>query len=144
MKASRKKTAKSRPRATTAALLGPPDPVRVPARWEKHYRRLLAVRERLRAESGDLLESSINRRTVGHSHRADDGIAADERELAAELISSETDALLEIESALRRIAEGTYGICQLTGERIPARRLNAIPWTAYTAEAQTEIESRKV
>ena len=48
--------------------------------------------------------------------------------------------LTEIEMALQRIKDGTYGICQHTGQQIPEARLALIPWTRYTAKAMQEIE----
>ena len=48
--------------------------------------------------------------------------------------------MYEIEEALKRIEEGTYGICELTGKAIPKSRLNAIPWARYTVKAQAQLE----
>ncbi len=44
------------------------------------------------------------------------------------------DTLRDIEEALERIKDGTYGICMGTGKRIKKRRLMAIPWTKYSIE----------
>jgi hypothetical protein len=46
----------------------------------------------------------------------------------------------EIEEALKRIEKNTYGICELTGKQIPRARLEAIPWTRFTVEAQAQLE----
>lgn len=43
--------------------------------------------------------------------------------------------LPEIEHALRRIDRGTYGICEVTGERIETKRLLAVPWTRISMMA---------
>ena len=56
------------------------------------------------------------------------------------LLSSDQDAIYEIEEALRRIEKNTYGICELTGKSIPKARLEAIPWTRFTVEAQAQLE----
>ena len=48
--------------------------------------------------------------------------------------------LLEVEFALSRIENGTYGICEMTGEPIEAERLRAIPWTRYSLQGQKELE----
>jgi RNA polymerase-binding transcription factor DksA len=58
------------------------------------------------------------------------------------MISSEQNALYEIEQALNRMKTGTYGTCELTGKPIPLERLNAIPWTRFTAEAERKLEKR--
>jgi RNA polymerase-binding transcription factor DksA len=52
----------------------------------------------------------------------------------------EQDALYEIDSALKRIEDGTYGICGLTGRPIPWERLEAIPWARFSFEAQAKLE----
>ena len=56
------------------------------------------------------------------------------------LLSSDQDAIYEIEEALRRIQKGTFGLCELTGKTIPRARLDAIPWTRFTVEAQSQLE----
>ena len=71
---------------------------------------------------------------------ADAGTDTYDRDLALGVLSSEQDALLEIEQALNRIREGTYGICELTGKRIEPARLAAIPWTRFSASAEKELE----
>ena len=50
------------------------------------------------------------------------------------------NALFEIDQALNRIKNGGYGICELTGKPIPRPRLDALPWTRFTVEAQRQIE----
>ncbi|HKI68584.1 MAG TPA: TraR/DksA C4-type zinc finger protein, partial [Verrucomicrobiae bacterium] len=56
------------------------------------------------------------------------------------LLSSDQDAIYEIEEALKRIERNTYGICELTGKQIPKARLEAIPWTRFTVQAQAQLE----
>ena len=60
------------------------------------------------------------------------------------LLSKDTDILTEIEDALKRINEGTYGNCIDTGKEIPEARLEAMPWTPRCLEAQAAYERRKV
>ena len=71
---------------------------------------------------------------------ADAGTDEYDRDFALGMLSSQQDAVYEIEQALDRIRNGTYGICELTGKRIPAARLEAIPWTRFTAEAERKLE----
>jgi DnaK suppressor protein len=66
-----------------------------------------------------------------------------DRDCALALLSSTQNALYEIEQALKRIKEGTYGVCELTQEPIEPERLKAIPWTRYCVAAQSQIEARK-
>jgi RNA polymerase-binding transcription factor DksA len=52
------------------------------------------------------------------------------------------DILQEIHEALKRITDGTYGICQGTGKRIDNRRLKAIPWAKYSIEHARLMEQQ--
>ncbi len=49
--------------------------------------------------------------------------------------------LAEIEKALSRIEEGSYGVCEVTGEKIEPERLKAIPWTSCSIEGAEIKES---
>jgi RNA polymerase-binding transcription factor DksA len=73
-------------------------------------------------------------------HMADSGTDNFDRDFALSLLSSDQDAIYEIEEALRRIEKETYGVCELTGKSIPKARLEAIPWTRFTVEAQMQME----
>ena len=63
-----------------------------------------------------------------------------QRELALTLSNREREKLLQIDQALKRIEEGTYGICEVTGEKIGEERLRVLPFTTLSVEAQEEIE----
>jgi DnaK suppressor protein len=73
-------------------------------------------------------------------HQADAGSDAYDRDFALNLLSQEQDALHEIEQALERMNYLTYGICEISGKRIPHPRLEAIPFARYTVECQARIE----
>ena len=73
-------------------------------------------------------------------HMADSGTDNFDRDFALSLLSSDQDAIYEIEEALKRIEKGTCGVCELTGKTIPKARLDAIPWTRFTVEAQAQLE----
>lgn len=62
------------------------------------------------------------------------------RELVARQIDQYRQLLLDVEEALERVEEGTYGICLGSGEPIPIRRLDAIPWARYTIDYQEKLE----
>ncbi|HON00217.1 MAG TPA: TraR/DksA family transcriptional regulator [Acidobacteriota bacterium] len=55
---------------------------------------------------------------------------------------SQQDRLLlrEIEAALGRIDDGSFGICMATGEPIERRRLEALPWARFSLKAQERME----
>ena len=76
-------------------------------------------------------------------HMADAGTDTFDRDFALSLVSSEQEALSEVEAAIKRIHAGTYGICELTGKPISRDRLLAVPFTRYSAEAQKELEKTK-
>jgi DnaK suppressor protein len=54
--------------------------------------------------------------------------------LNSALTENEVELLNYIEKAITKIEEGTYGICEGSGKKIPVARLRAIPWTPYTVE----------
>ncbi|MBX7218414.1 MAG: TraR/DksA family transcriptional regulator [Blastocatellia bacterium] len=62
------------------------------------------------------------------------------RELVARQMEQYRQLLSEVEDALDRIEEGTYGICMGSGEPIPPKRLEAIPWAKYTIDYQERLE----
>jgi RNA polymerase-binding protein DksA len=76
--------------------------------------------ETLFEERGDLSHMPI--------HMADMGTDNYERDFALGLIGSERKLIAEIDDALDCIENGTYGVCEVNGELIPNRRLEAIPW----------------
>jgi DnaK suppressor protein len=64
------------------------------------------------------------------------------RELDAALEKRLKRRLGLVERALAKIEEGTYGLCDATGEPIPRERLEAVPEAVYTVEAQKSREAR--
>ncbi len=60
--------------------------------------------------------------------------------LLNKLSDMELEKLRLIERALEKIQEGTYGICEGTGEPIPEERLRVIPWTPYSKEYAEKLD----
>jgi DnaK suppressor protein len=77
-------------------------------------------------------------------HMADLGSDNYDLENTLGLMESETKILLEIDHALRRIEEGTYGICEVGGEPIVKERLEAIPWARCCVTCASLSEKRGV
>ena len=140
--------------ATTAAILGQGG---VPSRrnpgnskpkikpeWAQYYATLLELRERLINQMSGLAKESAEEMPGYSLHMADSGTDNFDRDFALSLLSSDQDAIYEIEEALKRIERNTYGICELTGKQIPKARLDAIPWTRFTVEAQAQLEKEGV
>ncbi len=73
-------------------------------------------------------------------HMADIGTDNYEQEFALGLMDSERKLLREIDNALQRIEQGTYGICEGTGKQIPKARLKAQPWARYCVEYARMLE----
>ena len=133
--------------ATAAAILGSPTlkakkggPVKVKAQWAKYYNRLLELRDQLTRQMDGLAKESAQEMAGYSLHMADSGTDNFDRDFALSLLSSDQDAVYEIEEALKRIEKNTFGICELTGKPIPKKRLEAIPWTRFTVEAQAQLE----
>ena len=74
---------------------------------------------------------------------ADAGTDTFDRDFALSLVSSEQEALSEIDAAIKRIHADTYGVCEITGKPISKERLMAVPFTRYSAEAQKDIERNR-
>ena len=123
----------------------------VPKKWNKYYKLLIELRTHVCDELS--LHTS---ETLGHSsredsgdlsnfgsHQADAGTDTFDRDFALSLVSSEHDALNEIEEAILRIKDGTFGVCEITNKRIPAARLAAVPFTRFSVEGQVQHEKNK-
>src|SRR5436853_288155 len=113
---------------------------KIKAEWAKYYKNLLDLRERLLSQMSGLAKESAEEMASYSLHMADSGTDNFDRDFALSLLSSDQDAIYEIEEALKRIERNTYGICELTGKQIPKARLDAIPWTRFTVEAQAQLE----
>lgn len=100
---------------------------------------LLTLRERVSGEY-----TSLSRDNMAANQRdpslSDQGTDTFDREMELNMMGSEQEVLFEIDAALRRIENGTYGICELTEEVINKERLQALPYVRYTVEAQSELE----
>jgi DnaK suppressor protein len=134
--------------ATSAAILGHiggkskknNGQVKVKAEWAKYYQNLLELREQLLKQMSGLAKESAQEMAGYSLHMADSGTDNFDRDFALSLLSSDQDAIYEIEEALKRIEKDTYGICELTSKPIPKARLEAIPWARFTVQAQAQLE----
>jgi DnaK suppressor protein len=120
-----------------------PRPSRLTKRQLEHFRDLLLER---RAEIvGDVqaMEAGALRgggNSEGHApmHMADVGSDTFEQEFTLRLAATEREMLAEIDEALKRIEDGTYGICEVTGRPISLPRLEAKPWAKVCIEVARE------
>ncbi len=75
-------------------------------------------------------------------HMADQGSDTFEQSLSLDLAAVDRNLIREIDDALKRIDEGTYGMCERTGVPINQMRLSELPWARYSIEAARELERR--
>jgi len=140
------------PDVGTRALLAYGQPVEKSRRlnpWLKQQQmRLLALKDTLLDSMTGVARDNLRTGGDAHEvsahglHQADAGSDAYDRDFALNLLSQEQDALFEIDEALKRIARGTYGTCEMSGKAIPKARLEARPFARFTVECQNEIEKK--
>jgi DnaK suppressor protein len=100
--------------------------------------RLLAERERLVPRSREVVE--VDARDLEPGDHQDIAQTETTRAAAVSLSRQDQQRLREVDAALARIDDGSYGTCEETGEPIPFARLLAQPTARYTIEAQEQIE----
>jgi DnaK suppressor protein len=76
-------------------------------------------------------------------HMADIGSDNWEQEFTLGLLANENELLREIDEALQRMDQGTYGVCLATNKHIQKRRLRVKPWAKYCIEYARQLESRR-
>jgi RNA polymerase-binding transcription factor DksA len=129
----------------SAGTAGPvPNAGNVPKKFQKYHDLLIELRDQVREElnlhSNDTLKRSQKEDAGDIAISVDAGTDNFDRDFALSLLSSEQEALNEIEEAIQRIYKGTYGKCEVTGEPIKAERLEAVPFTRFSVEGQKEYE----
>ena len=128
-------------KATTLQILGNLNRApRIDPKWRSHHDALLDLRAQLGQRKGGLTEIAREQQSAASLHMADVGTDEFDRDFALSMITSDQNAIYEIDQAISRIHCGTYGICELSGHSIEPERLTAIPWTRFSAEAQRELE----
>ncbi len=108
-----------------------------------HFKEILIAQLRehsknIRADQAAALELSDD----GVKDSMDFSVMDVNKELAFRLGDRESQMVADIDQALLRIKEGTYGICIRCGKPIDERRLEAVPTARYDAECQTRLEAR--
>lgn len=123
----------------------------VPEKFRRYYKLLFDLRtsltEGIERHSEETLKRSAKDDAGDLSaygqHMADAGTDTFDRDFALSMVASEQEALSEIDAAIKRIHDGTYGMCEITGKPISKERLLAVPFTRYSAEAQKDIERNR-
>lgn len=106
---------------------------------ERLRERLLGELAVLVERTGEFVQASADF-SLDTGDRQDVASAEEARTQAAGMAERDRRRILEVEAALRRMDEGTYGICEVSDEPIPFGRLDIEPTARTTVEAQEELE----
>ena len=98
------------------------------------YKEILEARQ---AELADVLRNREGITIEKSPDALDEVQNAAERELAIRNLDRESNLLRNVRAALRRIDEGTFGVCVHCEEEISIKRVNAVPWTPYCIRARS-------
>jgi RNA polymerase-binding transcription factor DksA len=123
----------------------------IPEKFKRYFKLLVDLRtsltEGIERHSEETLKRSAKDDAGDLSaygqHMADAGTDTFDRDFALSMVASEQEALSEIDAAIKRIHDGTYGICEITQKPIAKDRLLAVPFTRYSAEAQKDLERNR-
>lgn len=118
--------------------------------YEKYKKILLDARRKIAGDlkhlEGDSLNSNQREASgdlSGYSfHMADQATDNFDREFTLGLASNEQQTLNRIDDALRRMEDGTYGVCESCKKPIPMKRLVAVPYASTCVKCQ-ELEEKK-
>lgn len=120
-------------------------PVRKPAKMiltqserKNLIAKLVSLREELTGQVAALKNDSLKRND--EVNPVEDGTDAYDRQFALSLASSEQEAVAQINDALRRITEGTYGVCEQCQGAIEKARVEALPFVRTCIRCQSELE----
>ncbi len=123
----------------------------VPEKFKRYYKLLLDLRAHLTEGIERHSEETLKRSAKDDAgdlsaygqHMADAGTDTFDRDFALSMVANEQEALSEIEAAIKRIHDGSYGVCEITQKPIAKERLLAVPFTRYSAEAQKDLERNR-
>jgi RNA polymerase-binding protein DksA len=118
------------------------------ARMKKYKKLLLAAKDNLEAEVQHLHRDNLNRSQressgdlSGYSyHMADVGTDTFGREVELTIASAGSETMKDIEAALGKIEDGTYGKCGVCGGQVSEKRLEAVPYARLCISCKSEEE----
>ena len=108
-----------------------------------HRKKLLALRASIRGDMTQIENDTLKAHSRTTSIPTDmEELASDnaDQELTASLLGNDKDTLDQIEAAIGRIEDGSYGRCEQCGEQIPKTRLDAIPYAAECERCASQQE----
>ncbi len=109
---------------------------------EKFKKRLEDLKKQMtQIVRGTAAEVKTPDESKGYSqHQADEGTDDFNRIISLEVTNKEFSILRQIDRALEKIDDNTYGVCDISGEEIPLARLEAVPYATMTVKAQEKFE----
>jgi RNA polymerase-binding transcription factor DksA len=129
-----------------------PRKVKLPKELAAKYKRLLMdLRDHLIDEVSFLSSDNLKRSQRDASgelsgygtHMADTGTDNADREFALSLVSNEQEALYEIEEAMKRLEQSTFGLCEICEKPIRKERLGAVPFARLCVQCQSQVEKNR-
>ena len=105
-------------------------------------KRVVAAIQNLHDDHPGTISDETGEDAVYDNHLADTATETYDRELDYTLEENSQHVLSEIDAALKRIDDGTYGICTNRGEQIPVERLEARPYATLCIDCQRERDRR--
>jgi RNA polymerase-binding protein DksA len=105
-------------------------------------KRVVAAIQNLHDDHPGTISDETGEDAVYDNHLADTATETYDRELDYTLEENSQHVLAEIDAALKRIEDGTYGICTNRGEQIPVERLEARPYATLCIDCQREQDRR--
>jgi DnaK suppressor protein len=116
-----------------------------------------SIRERLEVKRAELKRESKDLDPLAHPapddffqvntgpyDQGDGSVDLEETEKDRAILVNENALLMQVEEALKRLDDGTYGKCMICGKPIPEKRLEAIPWTLLCVEDMEQLEARNL
>lgn len=112
----------------------------------QYFKELLLEKRKEAQQEADKIENNISnlneaddadQSSMAH-HMGDVGSEMEEKQMNYQLLERTKKFIGEINNALERIENGTYGICKVTGKPISKERLEAVPHTRYSIEAKNQ------
>lgn len=114
----------------------------VPAKFRKYFEMLTSLREIILSkinQRGRVTNKTDEDTALTVPAQTDDDDTFD-HDFALSLVANEQEALAEIDAAIERVYDGTYGICEITGKEISHERLDAVPFARFSVEGQSQFE----
>ena len=105
------------------------------------HKSLISQRDELRKRLGGELRDLRSYKSLDSGDAADLAFDSGNEEVTSQLADLESRQLYQIERSLMRLKQGTYGLCEGCGKKIPVARLNALPFSTTCISCQREMET---